>query len=53
VTAEHAGVVPAALSHRFTVAVTVASFLFWLVLGVSTGCFYRLFQPAEPASVTR
>jgi cobalt transporter subunit CbtA len=35
---------PEALSHQFVVAVTVVSFLFWLILGASTGYFYRRFQ---------
>jgi cobalt transporter subunit CbtA len=43
--AEHAAATPEALAHSFVVAVTVVSFLFWLMLGASTGYFYRLFQP--------
>lgn len=35
--------VPAALARRFSAAVTVSSFLFWAVLGTTTGAFYRLF----------
>jgi cobalt transporter subunit CbtA len=42
-----AATAPEALTHQFVVAVTVASLLFWLVLGTSTGYFYRLFQPAS------
>jgi cobalt transporter subunit CbtA len=42
---EHpAPVTPEALSHQFVVAATVISFLFWLILGVSTGYFYSRFQ---------
>lgn len=39
----HAHLVPETLAHRFVVATTVASFLFWAVLGASTGYFYRRF----------
>ena len=40
---------PAALAHRFVVAVTVTSFLFWLALGVlSALCFGRLARRREP-----
>jgi cobalt transporter subunit CbtA len=39
-----ASVTPEALSHQFVVAVTVVSFLFWLILGASTGYFYRRFD---------
>lgn len=47
-TAEHAvAAAPEALSHRFIVAVTVASLLFWAALGASTGYFYRRFAPTE------
>ena len=34
---------PAALVHRFAVAVTLVSLLFWAVLGAATGYFYRRF----------
>ena len=44
--AEHAGsVAPEALAHRFVVAATLVSLLFWLALGASTGYFYRRFAP--------
>jgi cobalt transporter subunit CbtA len=43
--ATHAAAAPEALAHQFVVAVTVVSFLFWLILGASTGFFYRSFQP--------
>jgi cobalt transporter subunit CbtA len=36
---EHGATTPEALSHRFVVAATVANFLFWVVLGASTGYF--------------
>lgn len=36
---------PAALAHRFVVAVTVISLLFWLSLGAAAGYFYRRFEP--------
>jgi cobalt transporter subunit CbtA len=44
-----ASVTPEALSHQFVVAVTVVSFLFWLILGASTGYFYGRFQGAARA----
>jgi predicted cobalt transporter CbtA len=37
--------VPAVLSHRFVVAATVVNFLFWLILGASTGYFHERLQP--------
>lgn len=40
---------PEALTHQFVVAVTVVSFLFWLILGASTGFFYRRFQETARA----
>jgi cobalt transporter subunit CbtA len=43
--AEHAAAAPDALIHRFVVAVTLASLLFWLALGAATGYFYRRFEP--------
>lgn len=44
--AEHAAdAAPAALAHRFVVAVTVTSLLFWAILGAATGYFYRRFTP--------
>ena len=43
--ATHAAAAPAALAHEFVVAVTVVSFLFWLILGASTGFIYRFFRP--------
>jgi cobalt transporter subunit CbtA len=42
----HAGTTPEALTRRFAVAVTLVSFLFWCVLGVATGYFYRRFRPS-------
>jgi len=36
---------PEALAHRFVVAATLVSFLFWAALGASTGYFYRRFEP--------
>ena len=45
--ATHAAAAPAALTRQFVVAVTVVSFLFWLILGASTGYFYRLFSTAH------
>jgi cobalt transporter subunit CbtA len=45
--AHTANAAPAALAHRFVVAATVASLLFWTVLGAATGYFYRRFAAAE------
>jgi cobalt transporter subunit CbtA len=42
---EHIAAAPAALSHHFIVAATVANFLFWLILGASTGYFHERLQP--------
>lgn len=42
---EHAAAAPEALAHRFVVAATLVSFLFWAILGASTGYFYRRFEP--------
>ena len=42
---ENIAAVPAALSHHFIVAVTVVSFLFWLILGASAGYFHERLQP--------
>jgi cobalt transporter subunit CbtA len=43
---------PAALVHHFIIAATVANFLFWLILGASTGYFYERLQP-RPESAAR
>lgn len=43
--AVHAVAAPEALARQFVVAVTVVSFLFWLILGASTGYFYQRLQP--------
>jgi cobalt transporter subunit CbtA len=44
--AEHVtAAAPEALTHRFVVAATLVSLLFWLALGASTGFFYRRFEP--------
>ncbi|MGC2198835.1 MAG: CbtA family protein [Stellaceae bacterium] len=40
----HIAAAPEALGRQFVVAVTVISFLFWLILGASTGYFYERFQ---------
>lgn len=37
--------VPAALTHHFIIAATVVNFLFWLILGASTGYFHERLQP--------
>jgi cobalt transporter subunit CbtA len=41
--AHAADAAPAALAHRFAVAVTITSLLFWTTLGTATGYFYRRF----------
>ena len=35
----------APLTHHFIVAATVVNFLFWLILGASTGYFHERLQP--------
>jgi cobalt transporter subunit CbtA len=47
--AEHNQLVPAALTHQFVVAATVANFLFWVILGVSTGYFCERLRPQMPS----
>jgi len=42
--ADLAAAAPEALAHRFVVAATLVSFLFWAALGASTGYFYRRFE---------
>ena len=42
-----AAAAPDSLAHRFVVAVTVTSLLFWAALGASTGYFYRRFAPRQ------
>ena len=43
--AEQIAAAPAALTHHFIVAATVVNFLFWLILGASTGYFHERLQP--------
>jgi cobalt transporter subunit CbtA len=45
---EHVAAVPAALSHHFVVAATIVNFLFWLMLGASTGYFHERLPPQIP-----
>jgi cobalt transporter subunit CbtA len=45
---DHAAAAPESLARQFVVAATMASFLFWVVLGASSGYFYRRF--VAPAS---
>lgn len=42
---EQIAAAPAALTHHFVIAATVVNFLFWLILGASTGYFHELLQP--------
>ena len=42
---DHSAGAPESLARQFVVAVTIASFLFWLILGASTGYFFRRFHP--------
>lgn len=41
---DHGAGPPESLARQFVVAVTIVSFVYWLVLGASTGYFYRRFQ---------
>lgn len=45
--AEHSSAAPAELAHRFIVAATVTSLLFWLCLGATTGYLYKRFSPRD------
>lgn len=42
---EHVTAAPEALAHRFVVAATIVNFLFWTILGASTGYFYGRLRP--------
>jgi cobalt transporter subunit CbtA len=42
---DHSAEAPESLARQFVVSVTVVSFLFWLILGASTGYFFRRFHP--------
>jgi cobalt transporter subunit CbtA len=42
---DHSAEAPESLARQFVVAVTIVSFLFWLILGASTGYFFRRFHP--------
>jgi cobalt transporter subunit CbtA len=42
---DHSAGAPESLARQFVVAVTIVSFLFWLILGASTGYFFRRFHP--------
>lgn len=41
---EQIAAAPAALTHRFVIAATLVNFLFWLILGASTGYFQERLQ---------
>lgn len=43
--AEHSSAAPEALAHRFIVAATITSLVFWLCLGASTGYLFKRFSP--------
>ena len=51
---EHIAAAPVALAHHFIVAATIVNFLFWLILGASTGYFLDRLHPrldsAAPAA---
>jgi cobalt transporter subunit CbtA len=47
---DHVALTSEALRHQFVDAVMVVSFLFWLVLGASTGYFCGRFQTTPPAT---
>jgi cobalt transporter subunit CbtA len=42
---DHSAAAPESLTRQFVVSVTIVSFLFWLILGASTGYFLRRFHP--------
>jgi cobalt transporter subunit CbtA len=42
---EQMAAAPAVLTHHFIIAATVVNFLFWLILGASTGYFHERLQP--------
>jgi cobalt transporter subunit CbtA len=42
---DHRAAAPESLARQFVVSVTIVSFLFWLILGASTGYFFRRFHP--------
>jgi cobalt transporter subunit CbtA len=42
---DHSAAAPERLARQFIVSVTIVSFLFWLILGASTGYFFRRFHP--------
>ena len=46
--AAHDAAAPEFLARQFVVAVTVVSFLFWLILGASTGFFFGWFDRRSP-----
>jgi len=41
---DHSTGAPESLARQFVVAVTIVSFLFWLILGASTGYFFQRFH---------
>jgi len=42
---DHSAAAPERLARQFIVSVTIVSFLFWVILGASTGYFFRRFHP--------
>ena len=48
-----ATMVPVALAHRFAVATTLVSFLFWTMLGALTGLFRERFAPPTHGGILR
>jgi len=42
---DHSAEAPESLARQFVVSVTIVSFLFWVILGASTGYFFRRFHP--------
>jgi cobalt transporter subunit CbtA len=48
--AEYASAAPEMLAHRFIVAVTITSLLFWAALGTLSGFFYQRFCTRAPAA---
>ena len=48
---DHSAAAPERLARQFIVSVTIVSFLFWLILGASTGYFFRRFHPPSDLGV--
>jgi cobalt transporter subunit CbtA len=49
---DHSAEAPESLARQFVVAVTIVSFLFWLILGASTGYFFGRFHPRSDSGAS-